>query len=82
MIVSDQKFRRVYNSVLMRWNYPDHLIPSKHFTWDFYELFLSMATTEELEEDYTTYKTLGKIDMELKKSGLNNSIIVPMFGEG
>jgi len=41
-------------------------IPSIDFTSDVYELFLSMATSEELEDDYITPETHTKICNEIK----------------
>jgi hypothetical protein len=42
-------------------------IPSIDFTSDVYELFLSMATPEELEEDILTIETSVKISNQLIK---------------
>jgi hypothetical protein len=40
-------------------------IPSKDFFPEAYELFLKLASPEELEEDIITRKTLEKIIVEL-----------------
>jgi len=40
-------------------------IPSQHFGKDEYDLFLSIATPEELEEDIITRDTLQKITTQL-----------------
>lgn len=40
-------------------------IPSKDFFPEAYELFLELASPEELEEDIITRKTLEKIIVEL-----------------